>query len=150
MDSYDWPPNYYPDLDKHFIVYGGNLQNNGFQARYDETFLSLVNTCAWGLSWLDSRAQGDNESSEDALSKIEQNISGTILGEEQTSRAYLTDMVDLARLGDPSKIQTWVSANCDSLFWIAKSQAVFAPGLPDCLSRMYDELGMIGRWWPCS
>jgi|GEM_PF-1540362 len=112
LGEYDWPAGFEPDLDAYAEQSGfGDGRIDSGAAR---SIMNGFNECAWDITWLEARANGDAALEAEALYYITDVVPA--FGEPglQSRR----DTAAAAALqGDTSEIERHVSVNCYPLWW---------------------------------
>ena len=86
-----------------------------FQKGWGNTMASQHWECAWEKEWLNTYAT-DPERAEAALKELEKAPEMPYMKEpvaDQSVRNTFAEITEKARLGDPSRMQSYVYANCD-------------------------------------
>lgn len=83
-----------------------------FESGYEMTLVQGANACAWYVAWVDARAAGDAAGTENALRAMEEVIPtyGFASGGPSTVQ-FFKDIPAKARLGDPSGVNSFITAN---------------------------------------
>jgi hypothetical protein len=120
---FGWPPGKAPDLDRMEPVFFAWVAEQGgamFEVGYEFTSLTIMNQCAWFMTWLEARKSGDS-ATEAAVLDVMLNIIPNYLtivpgippihGEDVTN--VDREIVTHAAMGDPSLVQAFVDGqNC--------------------------------------
>lgn len=121
-ENYQWPPDYQPDPDK--IANRGADSEALFEEGHHEMVLSILNECGWFLSWLDARERGDTKGVDQALDVMTNVIPldrEYISDPDGSARRQREQLLSQAALGDPSLVQSFVTANCEPVYWTTDS-----------------------------
>jgi hypothetical protein len=115
QNSYKWPADRRPDIDK-VIRDSAPPEAARAQAGLEKTVLSIVNACAWYLSWNDAVAAGRKEQAANALSVI----SGDLPAREDdpSIRQLAEEIAARAKAGDSQPALEYAEANCDNVTWL--------------------------------
>jgi hypothetical protein len=120
---FGWPPGKAPDLDRMEPVFFAWVAEQGgamFEVGYEYTSLTIMNQCAWFMTWLEARKSGDSATEAAALDVMLNIIPNyltivpgipPIHGEDVTN--VDREIVTHAAMGDPSLVQAFVDGqNC--------------------------------------
>lgn len=113
--GYSWPADRRPDIEK-VITDSGPPVGDLAQAGLETLVLSMVNACAWYLSWSDAVKQGRTEQAGRALEMLS---TGLPIAERDPSSAQIAEEIAArARAGDTGPAIGYAEANCDNVRWV--------------------------------
>lgn len=111
--AYAWPNQYYMSLDEIVERLSGRLAPNmRHQVPGEYTVIGSWHQCAWGLTFLDAFAAGDDALMAESLDQLRWGLSFNPLTLPQTI-ASREETYDRAELGDVAQLQQSVSVNCN-------------------------------------
>lgn len=112
--TFSWPADRRPDIDK---VIRDSQPPDGAMAQVglETIVLSIVNACAWYLSWSDAVKRGEAGQAQRALEML----SGLPLAKIDPSTAQVVRQIAVsARAGDTAPAIGYAQANCDNVRWL--------------------------------
>lgn len=114
LGDYQWPSSYQPYAAK---IAGRAPAAMVFEAGSDQATLIYLNECGWQMAWLDAHRNGDTAAQTEAVVQM-RNVIGYLQPIiDADGLAVAEEMVDKAELGDPTGIQSAVTANCIPVYW---------------------------------
>ena len=111
--AYPWPPTYEVTADTILDQWPENDHASLFQPGFELNNINVVWSCAWMMTWLDSRNGQNPELEAQALEYIVNSLPDMV--EDDYSRSGLEEVGQKAQIGDPSMVIQSVNANCSSL-----------------------------------
>lgn len=112
--TYSWPADRRPDIEKVIRdsgPTGGEMAEEGLI----EIVLSMVNACAWYLSWSDAVKQGRMEQASRRLPML----SSLPMARLDPGSAKVAEQIAAsARAGDTEPAIGYAQANCDNVRWV--------------------------------
>lgn len=119
VEIYIWPEEYYPDPQK--IVDRNNVPEIGrVEIGVAQGMVGSLNSCSWLLTWLDAYKTGDTKRQSDALLVLTDGVPFYIdLDQRGYPDGHPPKYVEQAALGDPTEVQSMVTANCEPAYWVA-------------------------------
>ncbi|MBT1018621.1 hypothetical protein KJY77_05685, partial [Canibacter sp. lx-72] len=105
----NWPAGYTPPESLREDEEGGSYQRG-----FGDTAASTAYECAWYKEWLKTYAT-DEQAANNALTHLDKVLDMGYLSKErahESVRQQVRNNLEKARLGDPSEIQSFVTANC--------------------------------------
>lgn len=121
IDDYVWPAAYQPDAGK---IADRGSGDGLFEDGFEQMTLTMLNTCSWYLTWLDAREQQDDAAAKDALDMMTDVIPtypDFVSDPDGTAKRAEDQRLAKAVLGDPSMVQSFVTANCEPVYWTTTS-----------------------------
>jgi hypothetical protein len=115
QNSYRWPADRHPDIER-VIRDSSPPEGARAQAGLEKTVLSIVNACAWYLSWNDAVAAGRAQQAADALNVIAGELPQR--EEDPSTRQLALDIAARAKAGDTKPAMDYAQANCDNVTWL--------------------------------
>lgn len=114
---FQWPPGRTPDPDK---ITANADPTGSYQGGYEYSGVMIFNMCIWYMTWLDAHTSGDTKLQQQTLDymlNVIPNYGSVIPGlppDLQTSRSSqgAVQTAQQAQLGDPTRVQTYVTGNC--------------------------------------
>jgi len=89
------------------------MEADRFGIGMEQDILDIWHVCAWITAWQDGLRTGDQALQTEALDHFAAYIETQVnLGMDPDSENYLRSIVESAQLGDPSKAQGFIEANC--------------------------------------
>lgn len=118
FDEYTWPPDYQPDAAKIVDRAPAGMVFEDGAAR---ATLVYLNECGWQMAWLDAHRAGDSNAANEATIQLRGLVSDLEPLIDADGLMVAEDIVSRAELGDPSDIQSAVTANCVPVYWTTNS-----------------------------
>lgn len=127
VNLFGWPPGKYPDLDVIIQRWFDQATKEGgaaFEVGLEFTQMTIFNRCAWYLTWLEARQNGDAATEAAALDVMLNIIPNYLTVIPGIPQIYDPGMANLVReevtrasLGDPSLVQRFVDSPCRNVPW---------------------------------
>lgn len=122
---FSWPQGRYPDTDALITKIAANMNSDSWQKGGEYAADTILNQCAWYITWLGARKNGDAALEKKALDYIMQvipNYQTVIPGipADLADASFIRlrqDDAAKAALGDPTSIQGFVDGNCAQIPW---------------------------------